>query len=195
MSDVPQRSDWWQASDGKWYPPVSVPSTPQKPHIEAPRPEPKAVLVVDRGALQTRDPDPVDMRSEFAALPSEPTRSEYSEKLEMPPKQGAGQLLNLMLATVNILMALPLTAIGLFLLVLDPGDSPCWPYFFGTCDDTRDAAGSDFDVWGIAMLLPAVIMYLSAFRLLVGPGIGAARSKATPTDFEEPPHTTSTWRI
>ncbi len=29
MSDTPQGSDWWQASDGKWYPPQSA--TPAAP--------------------------------------------------------------------------------------------------------------------------------------------------------------------
>lgn len=26
MSDVPQGDGWWQASDGKWYPPTEVPA-------------------------------------------------------------------------------------------------------------------------------------------------------------------------
>lgn len=31
MSDVSQGPGWWQASDGKWYPPESAPSTPPQP--------------------------------------------------------------------------------------------------------------------------------------------------------------------
>lgn len=27
MSDTQQGSDWWQASDGKWYPPESLPQS------------------------------------------------------------------------------------------------------------------------------------------------------------------------
>ena len=33
MSDGPQGEGWWQASDGKWYPPSTAPATPP----EAPR--------------------------------------------------------------------------------------------------------------------------------------------------------------
>ena len=29
MSDAPQGEGWWQASDGKWYPPEQAPGTPQ----------------------------------------------------------------------------------------------------------------------------------------------------------------------
>lgn len=31
MSDERQGDDWWMASDGKWYPPTSVPSPPAPP--------------------------------------------------------------------------------------------------------------------------------------------------------------------
>ncbi|MGN6695131.1 MAG: DUF4190 domain-containing protein [Aquihabitans sp.] len=31
MSDAPQGPGWWQASDGKWYPPTAKPGTPRPP--------------------------------------------------------------------------------------------------------------------------------------------------------------------
>ncbi len=31
MSDVQQRPDWWQATDGQWYPPERHPNYPQRP--------------------------------------------------------------------------------------------------------------------------------------------------------------------
>ncbi len=44
MSDVQQGPGWWQASDGKWYPPESHPSSPPPtPPPFAPTPQPYAV--------------------------------------------------------------------------------------------------------------------------------------------------------
>lgn len=37
MSDTPQGQGWWQASDGKWYPPEQAPQ-------QAPAPSPKAAV-------------------------------------------------------------------------------------------------------------------------------------------------------
>lgn len=39
MSDTPHATDWWLASDGRWYPPTSVPSPPPPP-LPPPPPTP-----------------------------------------------------------------------------------------------------------------------------------------------------------
>ena len=37
MSDTPHAPGWWQASDGKWYPPESTPAmTPAPPNMPPP---------------------------------------------------------------------------------------------------------------------------------------------------------------
>ncbi|HWJ98465.1 MAG TPA: DUF4190 domain-containing protein [Acidimicrobiales bacterium] len=38
MSDAPQGPGWWQASDGKWYPPTAQPGTPRPPAAPGPSP-------------------------------------------------------------------------------------------------------------------------------------------------------------
>lgn len=38
MSDAPQGPGWWQASDGKWYPPTATPGTPRPPSAAGPQP-------------------------------------------------------------------------------------------------------------------------------------------------------------
>ncbi|HWJ60554.1 MAG TPA: DUF4190 domain-containing protein [Acidimicrobiales bacterium] len=40
MSDVPQGPGWWQASDGRWYPPTAKPGTPVPPAPPAYGPPP-----------------------------------------------------------------------------------------------------------------------------------------------------------
>lgn len=37
MSDTSQGPGWWQASDGKWYPPEQAPQTPPAPQYAAPQ--------------------------------------------------------------------------------------------------------------------------------------------------------------
>ena len=52
MSDTPQGPNWWQASDGKWYPPEAHPSAstppppPLAPFLSAPVPGKAAAPVV-----------------------------------------------------------------------------------------------------------------------------------------------------
>lgn len=41
MSDTSQGPDWWQASDGKWYPPSSAAGAPPPPQYGAPPPAKK----------------------------------------------------------------------------------------------------------------------------------------------------------
>jgi len=54
MSDVPQGTDWWQASDGKWYP-------PQPPAAAPPPPTPTAGIAQPPGVA-------------YAAPPPEPSK-------------------------------------------------------------------------------------------------------------------------
>jgi hypothetical protein len=37
MSDVPQGEGWWQASDGRWYPPTQAPGPLPPPPPPGPR--------------------------------------------------------------------------------------------------------------------------------------------------------------
>lgn len=41
MSDTSQGPDWWQASDGKWYPPEQLPGAAQTPVAPPPTPYPQ----------------------------------------------------------------------------------------------------------------------------------------------------------
>jgi hypothetical protein len=63
MSDVSQGAGWWQASDGKWYPPESHPDYP------ASRPEPvPAANPTDRPTELTLRPSPLDKEAAMALL-------------------------------------------------------------------------------------------------------------------------------
>ncbi len=46
MSDAPQTPDWWQASDGKWYPPEQRPAPPTAPPPPG-TPQPQGPALVD----------------------------------------------------------------------------------------------------------------------------------------------------
>ncbi len=52
MSNVSQGQGWWQASDGKWYPPEQHPDSqlPSPPHVAAGSPQPPAGAVSSPGA-------------------------------------------------------------------------------------------------------------------------------------------------
>lgn len=51
MSDAPQGPGWWQASDGKWYPPTAKPGTP-------PPATPPGPTAWTPGPAQPRQPGP-----------------------------------------------------------------------------------------------------------------------------------------
>jgi hypothetical protein len=57
MADEPQGPGWWQASDGKWYPPELHPSAQQAPPpAEAPPPDPTVAQPAEPAAVPPTDP-------------------------------------------------------------------------------------------------------------------------------------------
>ena len=54
MSDVPQGEGWWQASDGRWYPPQQV-TTTARPQFATKVDRPALPLAGPKGEWSERD--------------------------------------------------------------------------------------------------------------------------------------------
>lgn len=77
MSDTPQGDGWWQASDGKWYPPHQAPGAPRQPAGDQPT---------------TQQPTPQQPAQPQPAQPQQPTAQQPQQPpgAVPPPYTGPG---------------------------------------------------------------------------------------------------------
>ena len=82
MSDAPRGDGWWQASDGRWYPPDAVPGTPPPaappPAFGAPAPGPgpgPGYGVPPQGVTPGYGPPPQGGAPGYGPPPAVPTKS------------------------------------------------------------------------------------------------------------------------
>lgn len=143
MSDAPQAPGWWQAMDGRWYPPQagsgdapdgSPPPDTSQPPISGPAgstpppPLPPGVPPVPSGPVEAPGaaPDPVhepapvpapDLLAAPAAPPSPPDSTQADDAAHGSARRAPG-LLSRALTTVLGLMALLTGATGVFVLLV-----------------------------------------------------------------------------
>lgn len=126
MSDASQGPGWWQASDGKWYPPEQHPD-----HVGAAAPPPTQPPTQPFAALPTQPP--------YAPPPTQPP---YAAPAPPPPgAPGGGRRAPLLVA----IGAVAVVVIGAVAFLAFRGDSSGSTASF--CDDAKkaaaDSAGQD----------------------------------------------------
>lgn len=127
MSQTPAGPGWWQASDGRWYPPESHPSVQPQPPTQQPPQPPSAMPTMPAGGLPPGPQGPPQgPPPSYPPGPPGPPGPHYPPPYAgppAPPKKKRG----LLIAFLVVLVAAMLGAAGALVVVLandDDKDEP-----------------------------------------------------------------------